>query len=155
VTSSGNALVGAYLNKIGLPYSAVIYITSAAPDSISWLNKPDAEKLGIEVSLFNTTAAANPKGRAIAPATGASEVSPPAGPSTLNAPPPTGRLVLPTAISPRYSTENEGKARMHTCVDQYNANKATNANGGLKWIEWGGGYYSECNKKLKGQNAEN
>jgi hypothetical protein len=43
-----------------------------------------------------------------------------------------------------------GKARMHTCLDQYKANKATNANGGLKWIEKGGGYYSECNKQLKG-----
>jgi hypothetical protein len=39
---------------------------------------------------------------------------------------------------------------MHTCLDQYNANKATNANGGLKWIAKGGGYYSECNKHLKG-----
>jgi hypothetical protein len=29
-------------------------------------------------------------------------------------------------------------------------NKATNANGGLKWIQKGGGYYSECNKQLKG-----
>ena len=36
------------------------------------------------------------------------------------------------------------------CLDQYKANKATNANGGLKWIEKGGGYYSECNKQLKG-----
>ena len=38
---------------------------------------------------------------------------------------------------------------MHTCRDQYNANKATNANGGLRWIQKGGGYYSECNKHLK------
>jgi hypothetical protein len=38
---------------------------------------------------------------------------------------------------------------MHTCVDQYKANKETNANGGLKWIQKGGGYYSECNKRLK------
>ena len=36
------------------------------------------------------------------------------------------------------------------CLDQYHANKASNANGGLKWIQKGGGYYSECNKKLKG-----
>ena len=43
-----------------------------------------------------------------------------------------------------------GKARMHTCLDQYNANKTGNGNGGLKWIEKGGGYYSECNKRLKG-----
>ena len=38
---------------------------------------------------------------------------------------------------------------MHKCLDQYNANKATNTNGGLKWIMKGGGYYSECNKRLK------
>jgi hypothetical protein len=28
----------------------------------------------------------------------------------------------------------------------YQANKATNANGGLKWMQKGGGYWSECNK---------
>jgi hypothetical protein len=58
--------------------------------------------------------------------------------------------VFPTAVSPKYSSESAGRARMHTCRDQYNPNKATNANGGLKWIEKGGGYYSECNKRLKG-----
>jgi hypothetical protein len=57
--------------------------------------------------------------------------------------------VFPTAISPKYSKESRGKARMHTCLDQYKANKANNANGGLKWIQKGGGYYSECNKRLK------
>jgi len=39
---------------------------------------------------------------------------------------------------------------MHTCLDQYRANKATGGNGGLTWIQKGGGYYSECNKRLKG-----
>jgi hypothetical protein len=63
---------------------------------------------------------------------------------------PAGPAVFPNAVDPKYSKESEGKARMHTCVDQYNANKATNANGGLKWIQKGGGYYSECTKKLKG-----
>jgi len=58
--------------------------------------------------------------------------------------------VFPSAVAPKYSTESAGKARMHTCLDQYNANKAGNGNGGLKWIEKGGGYYSECNKRLKG-----
>ena len=53
-------------------------------------------------------------------------------------------------MNPKYASESAGKGRMHTCVDQYNANKATNGNGGLKWIMKGGGYYSECNKKLKG-----
>jgi hypothetical protein len=63
---------------------------------------------------------------------------------------PAGPAVFPNAVNPKYSKESEGKARMHTCVDQYNANKATNANGGMKWIQKGGGYYSECTKKLKG-----
>jgi hypothetical protein len=66
------------------------------------------------------------------------------------APAASGPAVFPTAISPKYSSEKPGKARQHTCVDQYNANKASGANGGLKWIQKGGGYYSECNKRLKG-----
>lgn len=63
---------------------------------------------------------------------------------------PSGPAVFPTAVAPKYSSETPGKARMHTCVDQYNANKASGANGGLKWIQKGGGYYSECTKRLKG-----
>jgi hypothetical protein len=63
---------------------------------------------------------------------------------------PAGPAVFPSAVDSKYSKESAGRARMHTCVDQYNANKATNANGGLKWIQKGGGYYSECTKKLKG-----
>ncbi|WFU42236.1 hypothetical protein QA640_07115 [Bradyrhizobium sp. CB82] len=63
---------------------------------------------------------------------------------------PAGPAVFPNAVDPKYAKETAGKARMHTCVDQYNANKATNANGGLKWIQKGGGYYSECTKRLKG-----
>jgi hypothetical protein len=58
--------------------------------------------------------------------------------------------VFPNAVSPKYSSQSAGKARMHTCLDQYNANKTNNGNGGLVWIQKGGGYYSECNKRLKG-----
>jgi hypothetical protein len=61
-----------------------------------------------------------------------------------------GNAVFPTAVDAKYSKETEGKARMHTCLDKYNANKAGNGNGDLKWIQKGGGYYSECNKRLKG-----
>jgi len=60
-----------------------------------------------------------------------------------------GEAVFPSAISAKYAGESAGKQRMHTCLDQYNANKATNGNGGLKWIEKGGGYYSQCNAHLK------
>jgi hypothetical protein len=62
-----------------------------------------------------------------------------------------GNAVFPRAVSPRYSNMSAGKARMETCLDQYRVNKADNANGGLKWIQRGGGYYSECNRRLKGQ----
>lgn len=73
------------------------------------------------------------------------EAAPAAAPAA-----PSGPAVFPSAVDSKYSKETPGKARMHTCVDQYNANKASNANGGLKWIQKGGGYYSECTKKLKG-----
>ncbi|MBV8419925.1 MAG: hypothetical protein JOZ26_07935 [Hyphomicrobiales bacterium] len=85
-----------------------------------------------------------PDATAAAPAAGAPASTP------ATAPRATGNAVFPTAIAPKYSSESAGKARMHTCLDQYNANKASNANGGLKWIQKGGGYYSECNKQLKG-----
>jgi len=77
------------------------------------------------------------------------EAAPPAAPAAAPAVP-AGPAVYPSAVDPKYSKETAGKGRMHTCVDQYNANKTANANGGMKWIQKGGGYYSECNKKLKG-----
>jgi hypothetical protein len=58
--------------------------------------------------------------------------------------------VFPTGIAPKYSAEPSDQARMHTCVDQYIANKATGANGGLLWVQQGGGYYAECNRRLRG-----
>jgi hypothetical protein len=48
-TSIGNALVGAYLNQLGLPERAVIYITRASPDQITWLSVKDAQSVGISV----------------------------------------------------------------------------------------------------------
>jgi hypothetical protein len=58
--------------------------------------------------------------------------------------------VFPTAISPKYAGEKDlDKARRLTCADQFTANKASNANGGLKWIESDGGYYGECVSRLK------
>lgn len=60
-----------------------------------------------------------------------------------------GGVVFPNAISSKYSTESAGKQRMHTCLDQYKANKANGGNGTLRWIQQGGGYYSQCNARLK------
>jgi hypothetical protein len=58
--------------------------------------------------------------------------------------------VFPAALSSKYVAEKPGAARRHTCSDQFQANKTTNANGGLRWIQHGGGYYAQCNKRLKG-----
>jgi len=96
-----------------------------------------------------TTAAPAAPAAAAPPAAEAKPKKEAAAPAAAPAAP-TGPAVFPTAIDPKYAKESAGKGRMHTCVDQYNANKATNGNGGLKWIEKGGGYYSECNKRLKG-----
>jgi hypothetical protein len=49
----GNAVVGAYLNRIGLPYAAVIYITAAAPTSMTWLTVSEAKRNGIDVAPLN------------------------------------------------------------------------------------------------------
>src|ERR1700753_2964635 len=90
---------------------------------------------------------------AAAPAAAPAAPPPAPAPTTAAAPPaamPAGNAVFPNAIDPKYAKESAGKGRMHTCVDQYNANKETNGNGGMKWIQKGGGYYSECNKRLKG-----
>lgn len=94
---------------------------------------------------------------AMAPAAAAPAAAPPpaapkprARAAAAPAPVASGNVVFPSAVSTKYSTESAGKARMHTCRDQYEANKATGANGGLRWIQKGGGYYSECNKHLKG-----
>src|SRR6478735_9623437 len=81
------------------------------------------------------------------PAASAAAAAPAAKPAAM----PAGKAkaaVFPKAVSQKYSSETAGKARLKTCVDQYNANKAANANGELKWIEKGGGYWSQCNTKL-------
>ena len=85
---------------------------------------------------------------AAAPAAPAKPAATPAKPAA--APAAAGAAKFPAAVDPKYAKESAGKQRMHTCLDQYNANKATNGNGGLKWIEKGGGYYSQCNKALGG-----
>ncbi|NEW88974.1 hypothetical protein DU475_17110 [Rhodopseudomonas sp. WA056] len=61
-----------------------------------------------------------------------------------------GPAVYPTAIDAKFAQEKPTRARLHTCAQQWKANKAANTTGGLRWIQKGGGYWSECNKRLKG-----
>jgi hypothetical protein len=93
-------------------------------------------------------AAATPAAAPAAPKT--AEAKPKAAATPAAAPAPAGNAVFPTAVDPKYAKETAFKARIHTCSDQWNANKASNANGGLRWVQKGGGYWSECSKKLKG-----
>ena len=71
-------------------------------------------------------------------------------PATGHATAAAGNPTFPTAVDAKYAKLSAGRARMKTCDDQYHANKNSGANGGLKWIEKGGGYFSQCNKRLKG-----
>ena len=97
---------------------------------------------GTDASAAPAPAAAQTTAPAATPSRATTGVKPPSAAA--------GNAVFPSAVAPKYSKESEGKARMHTCLDQYNANKASNANGGMNWIQKGGGYYSECNRRLKG-----
>jgi hypothetical protein len=79
-TGVANALLGAYLNRVGLPYSAVVYITQSVPQSITWLSIADAKRLGIEVRPLGS-AVRVPDAPAQTPAR-----TPPASPAAM--PPP-------------------------------------------------------------------
>lgn len=70
-------------------------------------------------------------------------------PAAPSIPAPKG-VSFPRTVSAKFSSEAPAKARMHTCLEQYYANKQNNSLGGLRWIQKGGGYYSLCNAKLKG-----
>ncbi len=110
-----------------------------------------AEKAGGTATPTTTAAPATAPAAAPAPKAPTTTAAPaaPAAPTTAAT---GGAAVFPTAVSSEFSKESAGKARMHTCLAQYKANGSSKgpANAGLKWIEKGGGYYSECNKRLKG-----
>lgn len=61
-----------------------------------------------------------------------------------------GNAVYPKAVSAKFTNEKPHRQRFHTCLEQYRANKASGGNGGMKWVQKGGGYYHECNTRLKG-----
>jgi hypothetical protein len=82
---------------------------------------------------------------------------PKAAPTTTAAAPPaapviTGNAVFPMAVDPKFAGQTPHLQRMRTCAAQWDINKTNNATGGMKWNQkGGGGYYSVCNKRLKGE----
>ncbi len=59
-TGLGNALVGAYLTRLGLPTSSVSYITYSAPNEMQWLTPKDALDIGIEVRVLHEAIGSEP-----------------------------------------------------------------------------------------------
>ena len=61
------------------------------------------------------------------------------------------RLIFPVSLAGEFSGQKPWEARMRTCLKSYREAKKAGTLYGVKWVEKGGGYYSECNKRLKGQ----
>ena len=53
VSSSANALIGAYLYKLGLSPQTIIYMTEVAPTDMRWLTTMDGNRLGLEFNSDN------------------------------------------------------------------------------------------------------
>ena len=142
---TANTLNGMTYNQYYKQCAAEAKTDKAAPGTTPAATAPAAPTTAPKPTPA-TTAPVAPKA-APAPTTTAAA---PLAPKAPMAPAAAGSAVFPTAVSAEFSKETAGKARMHTCLAQYKANKTSNGNGGLKWIEKGGGYYSECNTRLKG-----
>ena len=158
-TVAALCLFGTTANALTMKECSAKYKTAQTAKTLNGQKWKDFRK-----AECGAEAAATPAAAPAAPATAAAPTAPapkaarapaalPSKPGASPALPPAtaGSPTFPDAVSQKYSTESAGKARMHTCLDQYNANKTNNGNAGLKWTVKGGGYYSECNKHLKGR----
>lgn len=56
-TGAANALIGAYLGRLGFDDRAIVYLTSAPPDEMTWVLPADRQRYGI---AFDTAAPAAP-----------------------------------------------------------------------------------------------
>ena len=57
----GNAVLGAYLDQLGLPEDAIVYMTQTGPGSMKWLSMDEASLHGIDVSLLPPAEALPPE----------------------------------------------------------------------------------------------
>lgn len=53
--STGNALVGSYLNALGLNENVVTFVTAAKADKITWLSKQYADEIGLPVTIIDNS----------------------------------------------------------------------------------------------------
>ena len=144
---AANALQGTSAHALTMAECSAKYKDAKAANTLNGMKWNDFRKAQCGSDAAAAPAAAPAPATASAPPAAA---APKPAPTPAAAPAAAGNAVFPSAVDSKYSKESAGKARMETCLDQYKANKAGNGNGGLKWIQKGGGYYSECNKRLKG-----
>ena len=149
-------LCGTSAQALTMKECSAKYKAAQTAGTLNGANWNDFRKTECAAGATAAPASAAPATPAAATPTAAAKPAPAPKPTAAApAPAPTmapaaSNATFPSAVSAKYSSESAGKARMHTCLDQYNANKTNNGNGGLVWIQKGGGYYSECNKRLKG-----
>lgn len=142
--TAGNAFAKSEIQK----ECSTKYQAAKAANQLNGQNWNQFYKTCAAEAKVDKTAAPSTPAPAPAPAPTKTAKKPPA-----TAPAAAGAAVFPAAISPEFSKESPGKGRFKTCVAQYNANKAKNANGGLVWLsrtKGAGSYWPECNKHLKG-----
>jgi pyruvate/2-oxoglutarate dehydrogenase complex dihydrolipoamide acyltransferase (E2) component len=140
------ALQGTSAHALTMTECSAKYKAAKDAGSLNGMKWNDFRKAqcGTDATAAPAAAPAPATASAPAPAPAPAPAAPAAAPVAV------GNAVFPSAVDSKYSA---GKARRETCLDQYHANKASNTNGGMKWIQKGGGYYSECNKRLKGAAA--
>jgi hypothetical protein len=145
-------LQGTSAHALSMADCSAKYKAAKAANTLNGMKWNDFRKAncGTDASAAPAAAAPAAAAPAPAPATASAPAAPAPKPAPVAAPVATGNAVFPSAVDSKYSKDSAGKARMETCLDQYKANKAGTGNGGLKWIQKGGGYYSQCNAKLKG-----
>ncbi len=63
------------------------------------------------------------------------------------------RVAFPGEVAGEFSDQKPAQQRMRTCLKSYHANKQAGTLAGLRWVQKGGGYYSQCTAKLKAIKA--
>ena len=90
VSGAGNALVGSYLQQLGLSASVIVYVTDAAPASMQWLTAQDAKRIGLDIDVLS----ADTPPQASAPVPFGEDASASYAPTTVTVTPPPHRAVL-------------------------------------------------------------
>lgn len=137
VSSMGNALVGGYLNKLGLSDQAIFYITRSDPAAMQWLSEEDALRLGISVQKSGAVV------------TGTQSLGTPA-PRPVE---PRVTWRVKAAVSKGYQNIRSGPGTMHAVVFRIPAREGGITVGQCRRPDPGGGRYDWCYVTWQGQSG--